>query len=92
MKKTERLFIRVTPDQKERIMNDAKTQSLTVTDYLLKCLPENTPGNSSTHEQTIENTLTENNFYNSLMTNKDLPNKAKKIISKELVKYVLYPY
>ena len=88
MAKTERIFIRVTHEQKTNIVEAAKAHGLTVTDYFLKMFSDSIPNVPATHERVIENTIAENNFYNSLMTNESLPNKAKQIISKELRNYV----
>jgi uncharacterized protein (DUF1778 family) len=88
MKKTERLFIRVAPNVKERIKRNAQAEELSITNYLLKYLPDNPQGSPITHEQLIQSTFTENQFYNNLMANKKLNNKAKQIISKELKNYV----
>lgn len=88
MAKTERIFIRVTHEQKTNIVEAAKAHGLTVTDYFLKMFSDSIPNAPDTYEQVIENTIAENNFYNSLMTNESLPNETKQIICKELRKYV----
>lgn len=88
MAKTERIFIRVTHKQKTNIVEAAKTHGLTVTDYFLKMFSDSIPNAPATYEQIIENTIAENNFYNSLMTNESLPNESKQIICKELRKHV----
>lgn len=88
MTKTERIFIRVTPEQKTNIVETAKAHGLTVTDYFLKMFSDSIPNAPATYEQVIENTIAENNFYNSLMVNESLSNKAKQIICEELRKYV----
>lgn len=86
--KSQRLFIRVTQEQKEKIKVNAEAHHLSITDYMLNCSLNNSLNAQITFEQSITNTLAENYFYNNLLTSKDLSNESKQIISRELKKYV----
>lgn len=86
MNKSERIFIRVTHEEKKRISAAASKNGLTLSTYLLKLADQELIPKS--HEQLIQNTLKESRFYNGLLSNPLIESKVKKTLSEELRKYV----
>ncbi len=86
MKKTDRIPLRVSPEQKELIKAQATKQNMNNTEYILSLIEQDSK--SISHEQLIQNSLSENQLINSLLTNPELSNKAKETIGKEIRKYV----
>jgi len=86
MKKTERIPLRVSPEQKDLIGVQAKKQNKTTTEYLIGLAEQDRK--SISHEHMIQNALSENQFINSLLIHPSISNKDKQIIGKELRKYV----
>lgn len=86
MKKTKRIDIRVSPEQKELIELQAKKQNKTVTEYISSLIEQDLK--SISPEQLIQNALSENQLINELLTNPKISNKDKQIIGEEMKKYV----
>ena len=84
--KTDRLDLRVSPEQKEFVEMQAKKQNKNKTEYILSLIEQDSI--SISHEQLISNSLSENQFINDLLTHPDISNKDKQIIRKEIRKYV----
>jgi uncharacterized protein (DUF1778 family) len=84
--KTDRLDLRVSPEQKEFVEMQAKKQNKNKTEYILSLIEQDSI--SISHEQLISNSLSENQFINDLLTHPDISNKDKQIIGKEIRKYV----
>ena len=84
--KTDRLDLRVSPEQKEFVEMQAKKQNKHKTEYILSLIEQDSI--SISHEQLISNSLSENQFINDLLTHPDISNKDKQIIGKEIRKYV----
>lgn len=86
MKKTERIDIRLTPEEKALLEHQAQEHGMNLSEYtrhsITKCFTQ------KTHEWQVENSLTENHIINSLLLNSELSNKSKQIIGKEIGKYV----
>ena len=86
MKKTDRIPLRVSPEQKKFVETQAKKQNKNRTEYILDLVEQDSK--SISHEQLIQNSLSENQLINSLLTHPELSNKAKEILGKEIRKYV----
>lgn len=84
--KTERLYSRVEETLKSDLHTFLSTKQESTSDFIRSLIKQAIYPPS--HEELIENILDENKFYNDLMTNPELPNKSKQIISKELKKHV----
>ena len=84
--KTDRLDLRVSPEQKEFVEMQAKKQNKNKTEYILSLIEQDSI--SISHEQLISSSLSENQFINDLLTHPDISNKDKQIIGKEIRKYV----
>ena len=84
--KTDRLDLRVSPEQKEFVEMQAKKQNKNKTEYILSLIEQDSI--SISHEQLISNSLSENQFINDLLTHPDISNKDKQIIGQEIRKYV----
>lgn len=84
--KTERIPLRVTPEQKKSIEIQARSQKKRTTEYLIGLAEQDLK--SISHEQLTINSLSENQFINNLLTHPDISNKDKQIIGKEIRKYV----
>lgn len=85
-RKTDRIPLRVSPEQKVFIEEQAKKQNKNTTKYILDLIEQDSK--SISHEQLIQNSLSQNQLINDLLTNPELSNKAKEIIGRELRKYV----
>lgn len=101
-KNTETINLRLSPQIRELLDNSAKKRGKSHSDYLRYLIEQdaktisnnqiaepNTQQNLS-HEQVIINSLSENHFINTLLTNEEFSNKSKAIIRREMRKYVKY--
>lgn len=86
MKKTERLYCRLTSEEKEELKTLAHTQDLTISAYLQHLIDGIIQ--HPTHEQQIQSALTDNQLINTLLMSPEVPLKAKQFIGKEMKKYV----
>ena len=86
IKKTDRLDLRVSPEQKEFVEMQAKKQNKNRTEYILDLVEQDSK--SISHEQLIQNSLSGNQLINDLLTNPEFSNKVKETIGKEIRKYV----
>ena len=86
MKKTKRIDIRVTPDMNKLVETKAGALNKNKSEYICSLIEHDLK--SVSHEQLIQNSLCENEFINSLLTNTELPDKSKRVIGKEMRKYV----
>ena len=101
MKKTKKgdtINIRLPKETKELLKTLAKNQGKSCSGHLRLLIErdanafinnQNTQQNTS-HEQITINSLKENQFIHSLLTNKEFSNKSKAIIGREIRKYVWY--
>ncbi|MCI8582316.1 MAG: hypothetical protein HFH13_04180 [Dorea sp.] len=99
MKKTKKgdtINIRLPKETKELLKTLAKNQGKSCSGHLRLLIErdanafinnQNTQQNTS-HEQITINSLKENQFIHSLLTNKEFSNKSKAIIGREIRKYV----
>lgn len=99
-KNTECVNLRLTPQTKELLDNSAKKRGKSRSNYLRYLIkqdaeairnnqiagPDTQQGIS--HGQMVINSLSENHFINTLLTNKEFSNKSKAIIGREMRKYV----
>ena len=84
--KTDRLDIRCEPKIKNKAKRKASEQGITASIYICNLIENDEE--SMSHEQQIEHSLTENHLINSLLASDELPIKYKKLIGKEIKKYV----
>lgn len=66
--------------------SSAEEKGLKPSEYVRRLIEQD--AHSLTHEQPAQNILSENTILNELMTNTELPLKSRKIIAKEMRKYV----
>ena len=83
-KKTEQINLRLTKSEKDMLYKNAGIDGKNVTEYIINLIKNNSK--SVSYEQYITDSITENNI---LLSDK-LSNKSKKIISREVRKYVGY--
>lgn len=86
MKKSKRIDLRLTPEEKQFLKQQAQEHDMTVSEYIWHCIINN--AGQKTHEQQITDSLAENHILNSLLLHPDLNNKSKKIITREMKQYV----
>lgn len=86
MKKSKRVDLRLTPEEKQFLKQQAQEQDMTVSEYTWHCIINN--AGKKTHEQQITDSLAENHILNALLLHPDLSNKTKKIITEEMKQYV----
>lgn len=84
--KEERINIRVTADQKRQWKQSAKEAGLSHSAYICTVMDKATSPKSQ--EEKVMTSMKENNFIHSLLLSPELSNKAKKLIAKEMQKYV----
>ena len=85
-KNTERVDFRFPLEIKELMKSSAEEKGLKPSEYVRNLIEQDV--HSLTHEQQVQHALSENTFLNGLMTNTELPLKSRKIIAKEMRKYV----
>ena len=85
-KNTERVDFRFPPEIKELMKSSAEEKGLKPSEYIRRLIEQD--AHSLTHEQPAQNILSENTILNELMTNTELPLKSRRIIAKEMRKYV----
>lgn len=87
-KKTEQINLRLTKSEKDMLYKNAGIDRKNVTEYIINLIKNNSK--SVSYEQYITDSMTENNIINNLLLSDELSNKSKKIISREVRKYVGY--
>ena len=87
-KKTEQINLRLTKSEKDMLYKNAGIDGKNVTEYTINLIKNNSK--SVSYEQYITDSMTENNIINNLLLSDKLSNKSKKIISREVRKYVGY--
>ena len=87
-KKTEQINLRLTKSEKDMLYKNAGINGKNVTEYIINLIKNNS--NSVSYEQYITDSMTENNIINNLLLSDKLSNKSKKIIIREVRKYVGY--
>ena len=87
-KKTEQINLRLTKSEKDMLYKNAGIDVKNVTEYIINLIKNNSK--SVSYEQYITDSMTENNIINNLLLSDKLSNKSKKIISREVRKYVGY--
>ena len=66
--------------------SSAEEKGLKPSEYVRRLIEQD--ARCLTHEQKVQHALPENTILNELMTNTELPLKSRKIIAKEMRKYV----
>lgn len=84
--KTERITLRLSGTEKDMVNKLADDNGMNVSKLILNLVDKEL--NSMPHEQYISKSLEENKLINSLLSNDDLSNKSKQVISREIKKYV----
>ena len=87
-KKTEQINLRLTKSEKDMLYKNAGINGKNVTEYIINFIKNNSK--SVSYEQYITDSMTENNIINNLLLSDKLSNKSKKIIIREVRKYVGY--
>ena len=87
-KKTEQINLRLTKSEKDMLYKNAGINGTNVTEYIINLIKNNSK--SVSYEQYITDSMTENNIINNLLLSDKLSNKSKKIIIREVRKYVGY--
>ena len=87
-KKTEQINLRLTKSEKDMLYKNAGIDGKNVTEYIINLIKNNSK--SVSYEQYITDSMTENSIINNLLLSDKLSNKSKKIISREVRKYVGY--
>ena len=87
-KKTEQINLRLTRSEKDMLYKNAGINRNNITEYIINLIKNNSKIVS--YEQYIADSMTENNIINNLLLSDKLSNKSKKIISREVRKYVGY--
>lgn len=86
MNKTERVELRIPVETKMLLKASSKLQKLTVSEYIRGLIEKDS--RAATHEQQIESAIIGNQLINELLINPEVPVKIKKLIGKEMRKYV----
>lgn len=87
MSKTERIYIRLTKQEKQQIEQKAKEQNLSVSEHVIQTA---TSGTVPEHIQTVQSCLVVNTVMNIINSYDRIPQKIRKEIEKELNQYVKY--
>lgn len=88
MNKKDRIYVRVTPEQKKNWEQQAKKHGFTLSGLATHCMNNCEVIFSKSHEQNVISSMKENYIINSLLQNPNLSGKAKDTIVKEIKKYV----
>lgn len=88
MKNNKRIDLRLTPETKEQLTKLAQNNGQNCSEYIRSLIEQAAYTNSSCQQPVYNKILQENRFINSLLTNPALTDDAKKIIVKEMRKYV----
>ncbi len=84
MKRTKNIVIRVTPETKQKIFQEAKSENLSVSKYILKRIDNTLPS----HAESISSCVIINNVMNILRNQKGIKKDVVENIEKELMLYV----
>lgn len=87
MKKTKRIELRVTPEQKESLKSFAAEHNISVSEYITTIILNPT---SISHESHVSACIVVNKIINILRNYPELPNELKNQIVGELNTYVRY--
>ncbi len=86
MKRSERVDLRFTFEEKESLKHQAQEHGMDISSYVRHLINKDALPHS--HEQWIEGSLIGNSLFNSLLLNPGLSLKCKQAISREVEKYV----
>lgn len=84
MNKTTNIVIRVTPETKQKIFQEAKSENLSVSKYLLKRIDNTLPS----YAESITSCIVINQVMNVLRNQPRIKKEVLEKIEKELVNYV----
>ena len=84
MKKTENIIIRVAPETKRKIFQEANSENLSVSQYILKRINNTLP----THVESVESYIIVNSVMNILRNQKGIKKETLEYAEKELNNYV----
>ena len=84
MKKTKNIVIRVAPETKTRIFQEAKAENLSVSQYILKRIDNTLP----THAESTSSCIVVNKVMNVLRNQTSIKKEVVENIEKELMTYV----
>lgn len=84
MKKTENIIIRVAPETKRKIFQEANSENLSVSQYILKRINNTLP----THVESVESYIIVNSVMNILRNQKGIKKETLEYAEKELKNYV----
>lgn len=84
MNKTTNIVIRVTPETKQKIFQEAKSENLSVSKYILKCIDNTLPS----YAESITSCIVINQVMNVLRNQPRIKKEVLEKIEKELVNYV----
>lgn len=84
MNKTTNIVIRVTPETKQKIFQEAKSENLSVSKYILKRIDNTLPS----HAESITSCVVINQVMNVLRNQTCIKKEVLEKIEKELVNYV----
>lgn len=84
MNKTKNIVIRVTPETKQKIFQEAKSENLSISEYILNRVDNTHP----THAESISSCIVVNKVMNVLRNQTSIKKEVIENMEKELMTYV----